>query len=439
MNGKLSYLVWMTAFVLLSLSSFSQEKQVFLDAEASDPVKMGWMQGFPPPADRIVNFEDGSFWKFPALRWSVTNMRQLMPTVNVSKGTGTPSEMPRNIINEIDGVTFTPAGTSETMTLKESLMKTYTDGIIIMHNGKIVYEKYFGSLNENVLHACMSMSKSFTGTLGIMLAYDGLLDLSAKASTYVPELESSAFGDATIRQVLDMTTGIKFSEDYSDPKADIWIFGAAGNPLPKPRNYKGPRNYYDYIVTVQKEGEHGQAFGYKTVNTDVMGWIIARATGKSVADLLSERIWSRMGADHDAYYSVDVIGTPFAGGGLNASLRDIARFGELIRNDGFANGQQILPKSVVDDIREGGSKEAFASAGYKLLQGWSYRNMWWVSHNEHGAFSARGVHGQVLYIDPTANMVIARFASSPIASNSSLDPYSLPAYHAVARYLLNKE
>jgi len=168
-----------------------------------------------------------------------------------------------------------------------------------------------------------------------------------------------------------------------------------------------------------------------------MGWIISRFTGKSVADLLSERIWSKMGAEQDGYYSVDAIGTPFAGGGFNASLRDMARFGELIRNNGFANGQQILPKAVIDDIRTGGSREAFAKAGYKLLDGWSYRNMWWITHNEHGAFAARGVHGQTVYIDPVAEMVIVRFASHPVAGNAAIDPFSLPAYHAVAKFLLN--
>jgi len=437
MNISIISILWI-AFLTFSFSSYSQGKAEFLSAEESDPVKMGWMQGFPPPQDKIVKFEDGSFFTFPALRYSVSNMRQFMPTVTVSKGTDPASEISRNIMKEIDNVTFTPMGGEKEITWKESLMKNYTDGIIVMHEGKIVYEKYFGSLDENGLHACMSMTKSFTGTLGIMLAYEGLLDLEEKASTYIPEMKNSAFGDATVREILDMTTGLKFSEDYSDLDADIWIFSAAGNPLPKPKDYKGPRNYFEYIETVQKQGKHGEAFGYKTVNTDAIGWIISRVTGKSLADLLSERIWSKMGAEHDGYFSVDAIGTPFAGGGYNASLRDMARFGELIRNDGFANGQQILPKAVIDDIRKGGNKEAFAKAGYKDLEGWSYRNMWWITHNDHGAFAARGVHGQTVYIDPAANMVIARFASHPVAKNAIIDPTSLPAYHAVAMFLMEK-
>jgi len=140
--------------------------------------------------------------------------------------------------------------------------------------------------------------------------------------------------------------------------------------------------------------------------------------------------------NRDAYLQIETVGNEFAGGGLNASLRDLARFGEMMRQDGRYNGQQIVAKAVVDDIRRGGSKEHFAKAGYALLPGWSYRDMWWVTHNEHGAYSARGVHGQVIYIDPKAEMVIARFSSHPLAANANLDPTSLPAYHALARHLL---
>lgn len=134
--------------------------------------------------------------------------------------------------------------------------------------------------------------------------------------------------------------------------------------------------------------------------------------------------------------SVDSTGTPFAGGGLSTGLRDLARFGEMVRNGGVFDGRRILPEAVVDDIRRGGDRARFARAGYRLLPGWSYRSMWWVTHNAHGAFMARGVHGQALYIDPAAEMVIARFASNPVAANAASDPTSLPAWHALARHLI---
>ncbi len=144
--------------------------------------------------------------------------------------------------------------------------------------------------------------------------------------------------------------------------------------------------------------------------------------------------------EQDAYFTVDSVGTEFAGGGLNTGLRDLARFGELMRRGGrwggLFDGRQVIPQAVVDDIRRGGDRAAFTPAGYVTLPGWSYRNMWWVTHNEHGAYMARGIHGQAIYVDPTAEMVIARYASHPLAANANNDPTSLPAYHALARHLM---
>ncbi len=399
---------------------------------------MGWMVGSPPPADRILRFEDGSYFRFPQMRWSVANFRQLMPTVNVSRGLGESSLLERQSSNEIDALTFVPLGGGEPMTWQQSLQANYTDGIIILHRGKLVYERYFGVLKPQGQHAAMSITKTFTGTLAALLVAEEKLDPERLVADYVPELAASGFGDASVRQLMDMTTGIHFSEDYADPKAEVWAHAAAGNPLPKPADYQGPRTYYEFLQTVKPQGRHGEAFHYRTANSDALGWVIARVSGQNVAQLLSERIWSRLGAEQDAYMSVDSIGTPFAGGGLNASLRDLVRFGEMMRNEGRYNGTQILPPEIVADIRGGANRDDFAKAGYRLLPGWSYRNMWRVSHNGHDAFMARGVHGQALYIDPLAEMVIARFASHPVAGNAANDPTSLPAFEAVAKHLLEQ-
>jgi CubicO group peptidase (beta-lactamase class C family) len=142
--------------------------------------------------------------------------------------------------------------------------------------------------------------------------------------------------------------------------------------------------------------------------------------------------------EQDAYYQIDALGIPFAGGGFNAGLRDLGRFGELIRQKGAFKGKQLFPEQAILDIEKGGDQAAFARSSYPALEGWSYRNMWWITHNEHGAYTARGVHGQALYIDPVAEMVIVRLASHPKAGNAANDPFSLPGYHAVAKYLLAK-
>ncbi|MDH4092827.1 MAG: serine hydrolase [Cyclobacteriaceae bacterium] len=266
----------LSLYMLLSNTLQAQEQ---LTAEQSDPNILRWMTGFPPPDDKVISAIDGSFFRFPALRYSVCHMRQFMPTSEVNAAETNQYNFKIRIDGNIDAITFTPLNSSEPMTWKESLYKNFTDGILILHKGKIIYEKYFGELKQDGVHAAMSVSKTLTGTLGALLIREGILDENKTGSDYIPELKNSAFADATIRQILDMTTGLKYSEDYSDPNAEIWAFSAAGNPFPKPTAYSGPTNYYDYLLTVQKQGEHGSVFGYKTINTDLMGWIISRVSG----------------------------------------------------------------------------------------------------------------------------------------------------------------
>jgi len=426
------------AVSLGSLMQADAQSGNYLTAEESNPKTLGWMKGFPPPPDKLIMQPETDYFSFPKLRWTVCHIRELLPTKQVSRGIGAPVPLKYAIDDGIDAVSFTPLDGGESMTWKESLSANYTDGILIMHKGKVVYERYLGCLDEAGKHAAMSMTKSMTGLLAEILVAEGRLDDTANVSSIVPELASSAFGSATVRQVMNMTTALDYSEDYADPEADIWIYSAAASPLPKPKGYEGPNGYFEYLQTVQQDGAHGEAFGYRTINTDALGWIISRVTGKDLAQLLSERIWSKMGAEQDAYITVDGKGTPFAGGGLSAGLRDLGRVGLLILNGGQLNGQRLFPQEVVENIRAGGDKRAFAKAGYKTLDGGSYRGMWWVFHNKHGAFAARGVHGQTIYVDPTAEMVIVRFSSFPSAKNAKIDPTSLPAYQAVAEYLMKK-
>ncbi len=410
-----------------------------LNATASNPVTLGWMQGFPPAAEKTIRFTDPDYFAFPKLRWTVCHFRELMPTVSVNNGTTGASDLPVSLDAGIDGVTFTPLGGGDPMTWNDAFDANYTDGILVLHHGRIVYERYDGCLTEDTLHAAMSVTKSLTGLMVEVLVAEGQLDETAPIADVIPELADSAFGSATVAQVLEMTTALAFSEDYSDPDAEVWIYGEAGSPLPKPEGYDGPRSYFEYLQTVRQLGEHGDAFGYKTVNSDVAGWLIARTTGISGAEYLSNRIWSQIGAEREAFYTVDSIGTPFTGGGFNATLRDLGRLGQLVLQGGKWQGKQIIPAAAIDRIRKGGDPEAFAKAGYDLLPDWSYRGMWWVSHDDHGSFAARGVHGQTIWVDPTADMVIVRFASNPVAGNAASDPTSLPAYRAVADYLLAKE
>lgn len=408
-----------------------------LDAAASDPNRLGWMQGSPPPPDKQVRFDDGGMYSFPKLRWAYSNIRQLVPTTRVARGDGPVAALPRADRDDIDGVRFQPIGRTDAMSWAESLAANYTDGIVVLHRGRIVHERYFGALDAQRAHIAWSVTKSFFGTIAASLIVEGRLDPGASIAAHVPELAGSGLGNATLRQVLDMTTSIHYSEDYTDPEAGIWLHGRAGGILPRKVGQAGPASFYEFLATLRQDGPHGAAFVYKTVNTDVLGWVLRRVTGLSLGDLLSERIWSRLGAEQDGDLMVDATGTEFAGGGFNCCLRDLARFGEMLRNDGVWNGRRVVPAAAIGDIRAGADPAHFAQAGYTTLPGASYRNMWWVVHNEHGAYCARGIHGQGVYIDPRAEMVIARFASHPMAGNINLDPTTLPAYHALAKFLIS--
>ncbi|MEM0978302.1 MAG: serine hydrolase [Pseudomonadota bacterium] len=425
----------------LGLTQPAIAQNTVLSAQESDPTVMGWMQGFPPPADKLITQPDSNYFSFPKLRWSVCHLREFLPTEAISRGIGAPVPLPyaegRDAIEaEIDALSFTVMNSSDTMTWEESLFANYTDGMLILHKGEIVYERYFGCLEETGKHAAMSMTKSITGLLAEIMVQEGALDDSLLVSDMIPSIGESAFASATVREVMDMTTGVQYSEDYSDPNADVWLYTAAASPLPKAADYDGPDGYWEYLQQVQPDGNHGDAFHYKTVNSDMLGWIISTVAQKSVTELAADRLWTKMGAELEAEMTVDGKGVPFAGGGLTAGLRDLGRIGMLMLQGGEINGERVFPAEVVTAISSGGDPSKFG--GFGTIPNGSYTSQWWVFHNDHGAYAARGVHGQTIYVDPTAEMVLVRFASFPQAQNGFIDPTSLPAYQAVAEYLLQR-
>ncbi len=411
-------------------------QRVFPDAAASDPVTLGLMQGSPPPPDKLVRFADGSAGRFPKLRWTYSHIRETMATAGLARA-ASPWALPHSPRDDLDAVTFLPLGSDRPMSWEASLAANYTDGIVVLHRGRIVQQRYFGAGAEDRPHIAFSATKSFIGTLVAMLADEGAIDLAAPIDHYLPELAGSGFAGASVRDLLDMRSGIRFNEDYTSGVADIALYTVAAGFVPRPAGYAGPMGFAAYLPTVVRDTAPGGDFRYQTANTEVLGWLLRRVAGMPVRDLLQARIWQPMGAEHDAYFCIDELGFDFAGGGLCATLRDMARFGELMRLGGVtASGVRIVPETVVRDIEAGGDPAAFVSAGYVCLPGGSYRSQWWHTHNAHGAYTARGVHGQAIYIDPKAEMVIARFASHPLAANANLDPTSLPAYHALARHLM---
>lgn len=411
------------------------EREV-LDSVTSDPQAMGWMQGLPPAPDKRINWADAGHMRFPTHRFAFSHMREFLPTARVSRGNGPVWILPEALRDDLDAVRFQALDDGRELSWEQAHAANFTDAVLVLHRGAIVYERCFGVTRRDTPHIAFSVTKSFVGTLAEMLVAEGRLDPAAPVVELIPELAGSGFADATVRQVMDMTTALDFSEEYTDPASGI---GAMSNALaltPRPPGYAGPTDVYAFLPIIAKAGEHGERFTYRTCNTEVLAWIVARCAGQRLDQVLSERIWQPLGMEQDADFLIDPTGMPFAGGGLNPVLRDIARFGEAMRLEGRAMGGQAIHAAAIESIRAGGSKTAFAPNNYTWLPDCSYRSQWWMMPGNHGAYSARGIHGQAIYVDPVAEMVIARFGSHPIAANSAFDPTSLPAYRALADHLI---
>ncbi|KPF74743.1 hypothetical protein IP88_07735 [alpha proteobacterium AAP81b] len=408
-----------------------------LGAAESTPGALGLMQGFPPT--RAVRWDDASMWAFPNTRWAFSHWRELVPTAAIRRGREPVTVLTRKDRLDIDQLRFKTLRGTE-ISWADALGLTYTDGIVVLHKGRIVYERYFGGLEPTGSHIAFSVTKSFIGTLAEMLIDEGRLDPNRPMASYVPELANSGFGNATVRQVMDMRTGLAFDEDYSGrgtALTDVTRMGIAGGSAPAPAGYKGPDGSYAFLASIAANGAHGGDFAYRTPNAQALGWVIERITGQPIAKLLESRFWAKMGMEEDAAIQVDRLGTASSGGGLVANLRDLARFGEMIRTGGRWNGQTILSRRTIEAIRVPGDVAAFASARYPGLDGGSYASQWW--HRAGGQIMAMGVHGQGIYIDPRAEMVIARFASHPTATNRAINPVTIPAYDALGEFLSPRE
>lgn len=389
---------------------------------------LAYMNGFPPQDDKIVNAQNKN--SYPRLRWALQHARELSPTRNVRRGSAPVTVLPSSP-RDLDALAFLD-DKGEKTTLAEWQKKTYTDALVVLHKGHIVYERYHNRGAAESPHLLFSVTKSFTGLLAAQAIHEGKLQSDAMVTRYVPELAESAWGDMTVRQVMDMTGAVRFREVYTDPSSEIFAYLFASTMLPLPPNYQGPKTIYDFLKTLKKEGEHGAGFVYRTVHSEVLGWILSRVTGKHFADLLSERIWQKLGMEEDAYVLVDPVGTPLQGSGLCATARDLARFGQMLLCNGAWNGQRVIDKEAIDDIRKGGDREKFKASGMAFRPGYSYRSQWWVLHNADGAYEASGVHGQMVHINPGADMVVVKLSSHPVASAAPTHGLTLKAWDALA-------
>ena len=391
--------------------------------------RLGYMSSFPPADAQRVDLSNS--YKYPQLRWAAQHLRELVPTRNIRHGQTPVSALPA-APKPIGAFAFDD-DKGNRITVDDWLRQTYTDALVVLHKGRVVYERYDNQMQASTPHLLFSVTKSFTGLMAAQLAHEGRLDPNALVTKYVPELEGSAWGDMKVRDVMDMTGAVRFREVYTDPSTEIFGYSWASGLLPRPPGYQGKTNVYDFLKTLQKEGEHGAGFVYRTVHSEVLGWIVSRVTGKHWADLMSENIWQKLGMEEDAYVMVDSVGTPLQGAGLNATARDLARFGEMLRRGGEFNGQRVFDKAVVEDTVRGGDREKFKAGGMAFRAGYSYRNQWWMLHNADGAWEASGIHGQMVHINPAAEMVVIKLSSHPVAGAGFTHPLTLRAWAALAQ------
>jgi CubicO group peptidase (beta-lactamase class C family) len=374
-------------------------------------------------------------WDTPPFnRTSFLNISDLIPVEIVSRGDQPATRLVEN--HRELGAIAVPLTTGETSTVEDVLKLTETDGFLVLHRGQIVCEKYFNGMAADTLHLAQSVSKSVTGTLVGIYLERGLIDRNALVCSYVPELRNSGYADATLDHVINMQTGVKFSEDYLDPDAEFALLDIAAG-WKDFRSEDDSKSIHDLLASIKGERAHGEYFQYRSIDTDVLAWICERVGGDSLAKLISAEIWSKIGAEHDASFTVDRDGTALADGGFNATLRDFGRFAQMYLDRGMVNGQQVASPDWVKGCQRGDS-EAFRVQYSDFASHYpdaGYSNQWWVVDGTRGVYSARGVFGQFLYIDPIAELVVVKLSTWPtfLDSDRGLDTYRMA--EAIAAHL----
>ncbi len=389
------------------------------------------MKGAPPSPEALVRLSN---WRqHPYNRWSFRNVRQILPTAEIRR-----AAVPRPLegdFQDLGGLCFAnPSG--QATTLSNTLDATHTDGLLVLRRGRLVTEWYGEGMTPQTQHLLFSVSKSIAGTLAGALVERGLLDVDAPVVRYLPEVEGSVYAGCTVRHLLDMTVAIDFEEDYADPDGDVVRYRLSTGWDVR-AGHAQPSDLRGFLCTLRGTGKpHGAVFDYVSPNTDVLGWVFERAAGLPYAQILSQCIWQPMGAEDDASITVDSQGAGRVAGGISATLRDLARFGEMVRTGGVANGCQVIPRQWIDDIRRNGDARAFAASKLaEVFPGGRYRSKWYGIDAERGNFAAVGIHGQWIYIDPRSDVVIVKQASQPVPMDIATDHLWLRAYAAIVDHL----
>jgi len=308
----------------------------------------------------------------------------------------------------------------------------------VLHGGELVAEWYGPLGAPDRPHALMSISKSILGCVAAVLIDRGQLDAGQLITDYIPELAGSGYAGALVRHVLDMRSGVRFLEDYANPRSEVrvldeWIGW-------RPDGHSEPRGLYPFLATLRAEVPHGARFLYRSAESDVLGWVCERAAGQPMAKLLSALVWAPMGAGYDADLLHDGLGTAVHDGGLCATARDVARFGHMLLDGGTVPGRagsvrRVLPPRWLRDAWavDAGARAAFAaSPAEPVFPGGWYRNQFWFRPGGYGdVLLCLGIHGQMLHVSRRTRTVCVKFSTWPDAQNPAYLQDTLRALDAI--------
>ncbi len=377
-----------------------------------------WAEDAKPGSPRaqvtVENWDKGG----PLSHWVYTHLSEVLPTAVVRRA-GPVVDLPEQLRPEIGGLKVNDEKEAK-QTLDQFVNNGAVDGCIVLHEGKIVYEKY-PTIQRNDLHLIMSVTKAFVGTALAILGDQGKIDLQKPVEYYLPELKGSGWAGTQLRDVADMRSGMEGSETGND---------AYRNPAHKEFQLEAtlgwqPRTAPDlpesvrrgdvlaFLGTLKREHKPGETWAYTSSNTSILGEVISRVTGKSLADTISELIWSKIGAEHDALLVINERGFPEAGAGMSATLRDLARFGLLFTKNPLPGQRNIISEGILRRI--------FSSRGGANEQGMWPLTYQWDMLSDKGELAKGGWAGQLLYVNRDKDVVVAYFGTN-LTANPKIEP-----------------
>lgn len=394
------------------------------------------MTSIPPfrdpatPGKPVIPRQDWD--RAPWNRWTFQHVRDMVPTTRVWRGQGPASPLPRNL-QDIDAIAFDADGVPGT--IGTFLEEGYADGLLVLHRGKVVAERYLNGMSAHTLHLSQSVAKSIVGTLAGILIGRGLVDPAAPVTHYLPELETTAYRGAAIQHVLDMTSGVVFDETYTALDSHMAQLDAACGWKER-WNPQWPAQVWDLILSLKEaECPHGASFRYRSIETDVLSFALQRAAAAPLAELVSRELWAPMGAEEDACFTVDPAGYALGDGGFNATLRDYARFALLHLRGGEIDGRRIVPAEWIAGTRFGADPTLFGGIYHDVLPEGAYHNQFWIEDTARRAYMARGVFGQLIYIDPEADFAAIILSSWPEFVSTIRTRTALAAVRAIREAL----